>query len=163
MRTLEYKIPCEYNEKRVLSFLKSEAGLSSRLIRALKMHENGLLLNGVHVRTVDILHEGDILTVNIPGDDMDEELCRYDVHGISEERILYEDDDLIALNKPAMLAIHPSHNHQGDTLANLLAGYLKSKNKKAVFRAASSMSSPGMFTDKNQVRGFGGAQKHVAC
>ena len=135
MRTLEYKIPCEYNEKRVLSFLKSEAGLSSRLIRALKMHENGLLLNGVHVRTVDILHEGDILTVNIPEDDMDEELCRYDGADFGSLQILYEDDDLIALNKPAILAIHPSHNHQGDTLANLLAGYLKSKNKKAVFRA----------------------------
>ena len=135
MRTLEYKIPCEYNEKRVLSFLKSEAGLSSRLIRALKMHENGLLLNGVHVRTVDILHEGDNLTGNIPEDDMDEELCRYDGADFGSLQILYEDDDLIVVNKPAMLAIHPSHNHQGDTLANLLAGYLKSKNKKAVFRA----------------------------
>ncbi len=149
MRTLEYKIPTEYDGKKVLYFLKGNAGLSSRLIRSLKNYENGLMLNGLHTRTVDILHRGDMLTVNIPDDDVCPEDSNLDFSKDSFFRtdngdfslknygvqILYEDDDIIAVNKPAMLAIHPSHNHQGDTLANVLAAHLKSKGKASVFRA----------------------------
>ena len=43
--------------------------------------------------------------------------------------IVYEDNDLMVVNKPAGLAVHPTHNHQGDTLANAAAGYLKNKDK----------------------------------
>ncbi|MBR5991660.1 MAG: RluA family pseudouridine synthase [Clostridia bacterium] len=135
MRTLEYVIPSEYDGKKVLYFLKGKAGLSSRMIRSLKLVENGFLLNGEHTRTIEILHEGDRLTVNIPEDEMDEGLTEYDGADFGDLEILYEDDDIIAVNKPPMLAVHPTHNHQGDTLANLIAGYLQSKGKKAKFRA----------------------------
>ena len=147
MRTLEFRIPTEYNGRKVLHYLRGAAGLSSRLIRCLKNHDNGMLLNGEHTRTVDIIHTGDTITVNIPEDDVDMSIAEID--GVLTENgdsgftsledygveILYEDEDVIAVNKPAMLAIHPSHNHQGDTLANLMAAYLKSKNKRSTFRA----------------------------
>ena len=135
MRTLEYVIPSEYENKKVLYFLKGKAGLSSRMIRSLKLVENGFLLNGEHTKTVDILHEGDTLTINIPEDEMNEGLTEYDGADFGSIEILYEDDDIIAVNKPPMLAVHPTHNHQGDTLANLIAGYLKSRGKSAKFRA----------------------------
>ena len=135
MRTLTYTIPSEYDGSKVLYFLKGKVGLSSRLIRSLKLVENGIMLNGERTRTVDIIHENDKLLINIPEDDMDEGLCEYDGTDFGDLQILYEDEDMIIVNKPAMLAIHPSHNHQGDTLANLIAAYLKSKGKKATFRA----------------------------
>ena len=135
MRTLEYVIPSEYEGKKVLYFLKGKAGLSSRMIRSLKLAENGFMLNGEHTRTVDLLHEGDRLEINIPDDDMDEGLNEYDGEDFGDLEILYEDDDIIVVNKPPMLAVHPTHNHQGDTLANLIAAYLKSKGRKAKFRA----------------------------
>ena len=135
MRTLEYVIPGEYEGKKVLYFLKGKAGLSSRMIRSLKLAENGFMLNGEHTRTVDLLHEGDRLERNIPDDDMDEGLTEYDGEDFGDLEILYEDEDIIVVNKPPMLAVHPTHNHQGDTLANLIAAYLKSRGKKAKFRA----------------------------
>ena len=41
--------------------------------------------------------------------------------------ILYEDEDVVVLNKPAGLVSHPAHGHHKDTLANYLAGYYESK------------------------------------
>lgn len=159
MRVLTYKIPIEYDGKKVLHYLKGSAGLSSRLIRNLKQNEIGILLNGIHIRTVDILHTNDVLTINIPEDKMsDNELTilpksnvdkanskvdkdfystvksEFDLASYGVE-ILFEDEDLLVLNKPAMLAMHPSHNHQGDTLANLVSEYLKLFDKGSVFRA----------------------------
>lgn len=135
MRTLNYQITSENDGTKVLYFLKGKAGLSSRLIRSLKLVPDGILLNGEHIRTVDFLKEGDVLTINIPEDVLEEDLSEYDGTDFGDLQILYEDEDILVVNKPAMLAIHPSHNHQGDTLANLIAAYLKSKGKKATFRA----------------------------
>lgn len=137
MRTLEYKITSEHDGKRVLYFLKGNVGLSSRLIRCLKNHENGIMLNGLHTRTVDILHTDDVLQINIPEDSYetsDEGEFTSDP-GLAGVEILYEDEDLIVVSKPATLAVHPSHNHQGDTLSNVMSAYLKSKGKISLFRA----------------------------
>lgn len=150
MRTLEFVVPSEYDGRKVLHYLRGNAGLSSRLIRNLKMFENGMMLNGVHTRTVDIIHTGDRITINLPDDEVSKTASDiYAMPSLADTEssfkftnltdygveILYEDDDLIAVNKPATLAIHPSHNHQGDTLANLIAAYLKTKNSVSVFRA----------------------------
>lgn len=129
MRTISYQIPAEYREKKVLSFLRGKAGLSSRLVKSLKQVPNGIMLNGVHTRTIDVLREGDVLTVNIPDDGA---VCR--AGGIMPE-VIYEDDDILVVNKPAMLPIHESHNHQGDTLSNSVAGYLAKKGVLCRFRA----------------------------
>lgn len=129
-RKISYVITTEYDEKKVLDFLKRH-GYSHRLITKLKQEPDGLLLNGEHIRTIDLMRENDTLEINIP-DDKKESIS------IPVEMpldILYEDDDLIVLNKPAMLAVHESHNHLGDTLSNALAFYLKSKGKPSVFRA----------------------------
>jgi 23S rRNA pseudouridine1911/1915/1917 synthase len=49
--------------------------------------------------------------------------------------IVYEDDDLIVVNKPPTIAVHESHNHVGDALSNALAYHLKSEGKPCAFRA----------------------------
>lgn len=135
MRTLTYEITSENDGSKVLYFLKGKAGLSSRLIRSLKLVDDGIMLNGEHARTIDEIHTGDTITINIPEDALVEDLSEYDGTDFGDLQILYEDEDILVVNKPAMLAIHPSHNHQGDTLANLIAAYLKSKGKRATFRA----------------------------
>ena len=131
MRTLSFSVTEDYNGRKVLHFLRGSAGLSTKLIRRLKTIDNGILLNGQHARTIDLLHTGDTLTVSLPEDRNMVSAEGFDPDALE---ILYEDDDLIAVNKPADLAIHPSHNHQGDTLANLLAAHLAKEGKQAVFR-----------------------------
>lgn len=129
MRHIEFIINDAYDGKKVIAYLRGEAKLSARLVNSLKRIENGITLNGSHIRTVDILHEGDILAVNIPEDNANIEAIEYPLD------IIYEDDDILVINKPAGLAMHPTHNHQGDTLANAVAAYFLNKGKNVTFRA----------------------------
>ena len=82
----------------------------------LKRTPNGMLLNGTSVvRTVDFCAVGDTLVLNIPADEQPLEglACELD--------ILYEDSDIVVVNKPPTLPMHPSRAHQGNTLANAIA------------------------------------------
>lgn len=128
-RIVKYTIPEEYDGKRVIAYLRGEAGISARLLKSLKRIENGITLNGGHIRTIDILHMGDELKIEIPCPESDIEPTDIPID------VIYEDDDLIAVNKSPFLACHPTHNHQGDTLANALAYHLKGEGKQSVFRA----------------------------
>jgi 23S rRNA pseudouridine1911/1915/1917 synthase len=128
-RRIDYTIPAEYDGKRVIAYLRGEAKLSSRLIRTLKHYEDGILLNDVHIRTVDLLKTGDTLSVILPKNESEIEPLEYKLD------VVFEDDDLLVVNKPAALPIHPSHNHQGDTLANAVIFHLKQKGKGVSFRA----------------------------
>ncbi len=129
MRHIEFLIDENYDGQKVIAYLRGEAKLSARLVNSLKRIEKGITLNGEHIRTVDILHNGDILAVNIPEDNNEIEPVEYPLD------IVYEDNDIIVINKPAGLAMHPTHNHQGDTLANAVTAYLVSKGANTAFRA----------------------------
>lgn len=129
-RILEYKIPEDFDGKKVEHFLRKQLGMSARVIKDVKFAENGLVLNGKRVRTIDLLHTGDKFTITFPDDsgEMFEPL-KFPLE------ILFEDEDFLIVNKPAGLANHPSHNHQGDTLANAVAFHLKENGKRSVFRS----------------------------
>ncbi len=127
-RVLNFIIEPERDGSSVYNYLRRTVRLSSHLLRTLKHRENGLMLNGEPVRTVDILSAGDTLTLNLPEDENSIE------PRFGELDIVYEDEDLLVVNKPAGLAVHPTHNHQGDTLANLVAGYYYQKGYSPTFR-----------------------------
>lgn len=129
-RTLTYTVPQEYDGEKVNIFLRSGIGLSYRMVRSLKQIRGSMLLDGEPIRTIDPLRAGAVLTLNLPQDKSTAEPQQADFG------IIYEDDDILVINKPAGLAMHPTHNHQGDTLANAVAYYLTSKGKDAVFRVA---------------------------
>lgn len=129
MRVLEYTIPEEFDGKTVESFLRGHIKMSLALFRSQKRVPDGITLNGVHTRSIDIIHTGDTLRVNIPDDEKASIPSDYPLE------IIYEDEDILVINKPAELPMHESHNHQGDTLANAVAGYLTKKGRPAVFRA----------------------------
>ena len=129
MRTLEYTIEERFDGAKLFSFLKGFVCLSSKLIRSLKRTENGLLINGEHARTIDLLKTGDKVTINIPEDE------KTAVPGSVMPDVVYEDDDVLVVNKPPYMPIHESHNHQGDTLANSVCGYLSKKGRCCSFRA----------------------------
>ena len=128
-RKIEYIIPAEYNGRKVKHYLRGAAGVSSRLMNSLKTYPDGITLNGEHIRTIDIIKEGDVLAVNIPDRFGETQPIKMPLD------IVYEDDDFIVINKSPFVAMHPTHNHQGDTLANGLVYYLQKSNKPTVFRA----------------------------
>lgn len=129
MRVIEYTVPEEFDGKKVYNFLRGYVKISTRLMRTLKRIPDGIMLGEKQGRTIDIIRTGDKITLNIPEDETAPIPIEYPLD------IVYEDEDLLIINKPPMLAMHESHNHQGDTLANAVSYYLGSKGKSASFRA----------------------------
>ncbi|MDR2753433.1 MAG: RluA family pseudouridine synthase [Oscillospiraceae bacterium] len=130
MPTLTFTVAPEEHGRQVQQVLRGH-GVSVRLMHRLKRVPGGMTRNGGGVaRTVDPVCAGEVLTLQIPADDTVPEAiaCALD--------IVYEDDDLLVINKPPTLPMHPSHNHQGDTLANAVAAYLAARGQPAAFRAA---------------------------
>ena len=131
MRSIDYTVPEYFDGKKLISFLRGHIKISVKLLRSLKRIPDGIMLNGQHARTVDIIRRGDTVVLNIPAD----ESASVSIPTDYPLDIIYEDEDILAVNKPGTLAMHETHNHQGDTLANAVAGYLTRKNKPATFRA----------------------------
>lgn len=129
-RTINYTVPPEYDGEKVNKFLRSGIGLSYRMVRSLKQIKGSMLLDGEYIRTIDPLRAGATLTLTLPQDKSTAEPQQADFE------IIYEDDDILVINKPAGLAMHPTHNHQGDTLANAVSYYLLQSGRDAVFRVA---------------------------
>lgn len=129
MRVIEYTVEDYFEGKKLISFLRGHVKISVRLLRSLKRVEGGIKINGKNARTVDLLHGGDTVTLSIPEDENHSIPIDYEL------KVVYEDDDVLVIDKPAMLPMHESHNHQGDTLANAVAGYLQKKGRSLAFRA----------------------------
>lgn len=125
MRTINFKINSKDSGKKIKDFLKS-FGVSSSLITKLKQSPAGIKLNGRGAKAIDTLTAGDELQINI------ESHGKMPTLSGAEVEILYEDEDLIAVNKPPFMPVHESRNHRGDTLSNAIAGYV---DENTAFRA----------------------------
>ena len=97
--------------------------------RAKYRTENGITVDGVPVRVNHPLHPGNVLRVVLS----DEPPVRI-VPAEGPLAILYEDEDVICINKPAGTVVHPSHGHFSDTIANYLAFYFEQKGEPREIR-----------------------------
>jgi len=130
-------ITSENNNKKLLDYLRRDLGFSRAAVTALKVRDDGILLNGEHVTVRALLHTGDELWLGIEDRDGD-------VNGqIAPVKlsidIIYEDDNVVCVNKPCGMPTHPTHGHYEDTLANALAYYYKEKGIPFVFRAVNRL------------------------
>lgn len=114
-------------------FLKKRLACSSKMITLLKKDEQGIMLNGKRVTVREILKAGDIL--EIADRDTDGDVNPNIVPGGEMPEIIYEDEDIIAVNKPPNMPTHPSHGHYEDTLANALVAYFRGQGTPFVFRS----------------------------
>lgn len=128
IRRLTYTITAEHDGKTVQDFLMGEHGYSRRIITKLKQVRGDILLNGEHIRMVDPIHTGDVIQVTL------HEETYIEPNGELFVPIEYEDDDIIVYNKPANMPVHPSRNHQHDTLANAYCYHMQQKDMQATFR-----------------------------
>lgn len=133
-RTLTYEISTEYDSFPIDKYLKSQ-GYSSANITAIKKMPNNVVINGQWVHMNRKLSAGEVLTVNISEDNSSEKIPPMKM----ALDIVYEDEDIIVINKPAGLPIHPSLNHYEDSLANGLAYYYESQGKPFIFRCANRL------------------------
>ncbi len=111
---------------RLSSFLKEELAMSTGLMNRLKRRE-ALLVNGKPEFTNYPVQPGDTITVLL-----DEPTPEYPAED-GDLTVLYEDEHLLAVHKPAGMLIHPSHCRNSGTLANLVAGYYKKTGQNCAF------------------------------
>ena len=127
-----YHIADEKDDGKKLSeILKKRFGVSEMLLRRMKRIENGILLNGKSVYTIDIAHTGDSIEVVI---EPEEEGSDSVVPTEGELDIRFENEDILIINKPADIAVHPSHGHYLTSLGNIVMWYYTNQGKKFVFR-----------------------------
>ena len=113
-------------EGRLSSFLREEMQLSAGLMNRLKW-QNLLFVNGVARHTDYPVQPGDVITVPLsdPKPDYPAEL--------GDLTVLYEDDHLLAVDKPTGMLIHPSRSRNTGTLANLVVGYYEKTQQDSAF------------------------------
>lgn len=128
-RTFTYTISTEYNGHTLLSFLK-DIHYSSQIITHLKRTENGILLNGKWGRVRDVLHTGDELTIRLIEEDSSENIVSTNL----PLSIVYEDEDILVINKSADMPIHPSQGNYDNTLANAVAYYYQQQGETFTYR-----------------------------
>lgn len=133
------KIDGLYENMTVKDYLYKVLALSSNTVKKLKQTENGITVNGTHVTVRYVLTEGDTLSLIL--DDTEDDVSENVVPAEFPLSIVYEDEYMIALNKPAGMPTHPSHNHHTDTLANALAYRFKISNTPFVFRAINRLDA----------------------
>ena len=122
MRILTYTVTPEEDGRMVKGILRGSLQLSYTLLKSLKWRENAILLNGQSVHVNAIVHAGDVVSVALS-----ERAPREDLYcaNAAKPDIVYEDDDLLVLNKPAGVAMHPkSGDASAPSLAAMLTNYL---------------------------------------
>lgn len=126
-RDLKYIIPEKYNNYSIEAFLK-EQGFVHNTIVQLKKTDCGIMLNNKWAYTIDKLSTNDILTLKI-----DYNITSSDIEPVNLDfEIVYEDEDILVVNKPSDMPVHPSINNYTNTLANAVMYYYR--NEEFVFR-----------------------------
>ena len=128
-RKIVYSVNKEYSGKTVERFLRDKGYTRQSLVDLKKMDEN-LLIDGKWVYLNHLLNTNDELIVQIDERGFSEKILPADLHF----DIAYEDEDILVVDKPYDMPIHPSINNYDNTLANAVAYYYRQKGIDIVFR-----------------------------
>lgn len=124
-----YRIEAQEAGQTIEYFLKRR-GYSRQILIQLKKTPDGILRNGIWAYTRDRLEACDKLTIRLV-----EKMSSEQIEPVSLPfGVVYEDTDLLVVNKPAKMSIHPSMNHHNDTLANAVAAYALKKGETYPYR-----------------------------
>ena len=133
-RNIDYIIDEDSAGLRVEQFLRRKR-YSGQNLSEIKRMPKSILVNGVHYYMRQELSTGDHLQVRICETQNSEKIPPTKL----PLDIIYEDDDLLVLNKPAGMPIHPSLNNYTNSIANALAYYFQSQGKPFIFRCCNRL------------------------
>ena len=120
MRILTYQADEQDAGKRVETILTGPMQISRGLLSRLKHRENGICVNGRRVYSTCVLQAGDIVTADVG----DREPPRRLVPVEMAFSVVYEDDYLLVLDKPADVPVHPTKDPEEKNLEQGLLAYL---------------------------------------
>lgn len=133
-RTINYRIDSTSAGLRIEQYLR-RLGYSYQNLTQLKKMPRSILLNGVWSYMRTVLSDRDILTVRIQ-----EHTSSPNIPPVNLPlNIVYEDEDIIVVNKPAGMPVHPSLNNYRNSLANALMYYYQSRGIPFIFRCTNRL------------------------
>lgn len=122
MRVLTHIVTAEEDGAKLLRLLRGTLHLSYSLVQSLKWRSGAIQVNGESATVAKIVRIGDEITVNITDN---REISPHIVLVDVPLDILYEDEDLLILNKPAAMAVHSAAaTEETVTVAGAVAHYL---------------------------------------
>lgn len=133
-RNIDYIIDEDSAGLKVEQFLRRKR-YSGQNLSEIKRMPKSILVNGVHYYMRQELSTGDHLQVRICETQNSEKIPPTKL----PLDIIYEDEDLLVLNKPAGMPIHPSLNNYTNSMANALAYYFQSQGKPFIFRCCNRL------------------------
>lgn len=133
-RNIDYIIDEDSAGLRVEQFLRRKR-YSGQNLSEIKRMPKSILVNGVHYYMRQELSKGDHLQVRICETKNSEKIPPTNL----PLDIIYEDENLLVLNKPAGMPIHPSLNNYTNSIANALAYYFQSQGKPFIFRCCNRL------------------------
>ncbi len=133
MSFITYKVGKEGQNVKIRDYMKENLNLSGRFIRGSAM-DRRLRVNGKEVKLNYKLQEDDVIEVtvnaeesqNIEGEDLN-------------IKVIYEDDDLLIVDKPPFMVVHPTKSHPMGTLANGVIHHFRSNNDNSIVRLVSRL------------------------
>lgn len=128
---LKSRVSDEFSGKKLLDFLKFDMHLSASLIRKSKRIENGITVNGRLTFVTEKVNENDLVEVTVEtADEKSENIPFCDI----SLDIVYEDENMLVINKQGGIPTHPSLNNYKKTIAGAVMNYYKKQGLNFVFR-----------------------------
>ena len=133
-RIITYTIDNASTGLRIEQYLRRRGYSYQNLVRLKKMRES-ILLNGAWTYMRTAMKDGDILTVHIQEPESSPNIPPVKL----PLDIVYEDEDIVVVNKPAGMPVHPSLNNYENSLANGLMYYYQEQGKPFIFRCTNRL------------------------
>lgn len=147
MSILEKKVTGIEEGTKIREYLKMKMGLSTRLIRSASIDKR-IFVNDIPVKMNYVLNEGELIKIDLAKDESQD---------IAPEKmdieIIYEDDDILVVNKKPFMVVHPTKSYQSGTLANGVINYFIESGQNCIVRLVSrlDMNTSGLIIiAKNQ-------------
>lgn len=126
---LQYVVPPEEDGFILKTILQKRLGVSRKLLSRVKLTDQGIMVNGERKYISVHVQAGDLVEVRMEREQSDDILPQ-DL----PLQYLYEDQDLLIVNKQAGMIVHPTHGHYVNTIANGVVYYWQSKGESFRFR-----------------------------
>ena len=133
-RIFQYHITEKEQNQTILDYLK-EKGYSRQNVVALKKMQESILVNGKWEYVNYRLKNEDTLTIHIQELESNDKILPIPL----PLPIVYEDEDILVIDKPSNMPIHPSINNYDNTLANAVVYYYHSQNIPFTFRCVNRL------------------------
>lgn len=147
MSILEKKVDNVVEGTKLREYLKREMGISTRLIRSASIQKR-IFVNDEVVKMNRVIKSGEIIKI-----DLEKEESQNIAPEKIDIEIVYEDEDILVVNKKPFMVVHPTKTYQSGTLANGVINYFMETNQNCIVRLVSrlDMNTSGLIIiAKNQ-------------